>query len=31
MVTMQQPTRPRLVTAEFVRLGLAALAYFFAD
>ena len=31
MVTMQQPTRPRLVTAEFVRLGVAALAYFFAD
>ena len=31
MVTMQQSTRPRLVTAEFVRLGLAALAYFFAD
>jgi MFS family permease len=31
MVTMQQSTRPRLVSAEFVRLGLAALAYFFAD
>lgn len=31
MVAMQQPTRPRLVTAEFMRLGLAALAYFFAD
>jgi MFS family permease len=31
MVTIQQSTRPRLVTAEFVRLGLAALAYFFAD
>ena len=31
MVTTQQSARPRLVTAEFVRLGLAALAYFFAD
>ncbi|HMG29638.1 MAG TPA: MFS transporter [Jiangellaceae bacterium] len=30
MATMQQPTRPRLVTAEFVKLGAAALAYFFA-
>jgi MFS family permease len=31
MVTMQQSARPRLVTAEFVGLGVAALAYFFAD